>query len=57
LNSDRYKANSWQKYQQYFDLMQRKMTQYFIVAENTYNMDEKGLAIGKIFESKRSFSK
>jgi hypothetical protein len=41
IDSDRHKADSWGKYKQYFDLMQRKMTQYSIAAENTYNMDEK----------------
>jgi hypothetical protein len=57
MDSDRHKANSWGKYKQYFDLMHCKMTQYSIVAENTYNMDEKGFAIGKISKSKRIFSK
>jgi hypothetical protein len=56
-DSDRHKADSWGNYKQYFDLMHRKMTRYSIVAENTYNTDEKGFAIGKIFKSKRIFSK
>ena len=57
MDSDRHTADSWEKYKQYFDLMHRKMQQYLIQPENTYNMDEKGFAIGKISKSKRVFSK
>ena len=57
MDSDRHKADSWDKYKQYFDLMHHKMQQYSIQPENTYNMDEKGFAIGKISKSKRVFSK
>ena len=57
MDSDRHKADSWQKYKQYFDLMHHKMEQYSIQPAHTYNMDEKGFAIGKISKSKRVFSK
>jgi hypothetical protein len=57
MDSNCHKANSWRKYKQYFDLIQRKMTQYSFVAEKTYNVDEKGFAIGKISKSKDIFSK
>jgi hypothetical protein len=38
MDSDRHKADSWGKYRQYFDLVHRKMQQYSIQPENTYNI-------------------
>jgi hypothetical protein len=57
MNSNRHSADSWQKYKQYFDLMHHKIEQYSIEPAHTYNMDEKGFAIGKVSKSKRGFSR
>ena len=57
IDSERHKADSWQKREQYFDLMHQKIKQHHIEPQHTYNMDEKGFAIGKIGRSKRIFSK
>jgi hypothetical protein len=37
--------------------MQKKITQYGIEPSQTYNIDEKGFAIGKISKSKRVFDR
>ena len=41
----------------YFKLLQQKVTQYTILPENTYNMDEKGFAIRVLSRTKRVFSR
>jgi hypothetical protein len=41
----------------YFEVLQQKITQYDIAPENTYNMDEKGFAIGVLGRTKRVFSR
>jgi hypothetical protein len=38
-----------------FEVLQQKITQYDIAPENTYNMDEKGFAIGLLGKTKRMF--
>ncbi|KAF2621281.1 hypothetical protein BU25DRAFT_443848 [Macroventuria anomochaeta] len=53
----RHKADSGAKYSLYFELLHRKMGEYQVEAENTYNMDEKGFAIGVTGRSKRVFDK
>ncbi|KAF2026316.1 hypothetical protein EK21DRAFT_103376 [Setomelanomma holmii] len=45
------------KYSLYFDLLYGKITQYDVEPAHTYNMDEKGFAIGVIGKQKRIFSK
>jgi hypothetical protein len=57
MAADRHTADSYNKYKEYFDLMQYKIAQYGIEPEHTYNMDEKGFAAGVIGKSKRVFSK
>jgi hypothetical protein len=57
MAADCHSANSYDKYKEYFNLMQRKIAQYGIEPEQIYNMDEKGFAAGVIGNSKRVFSK
>jgi hypothetical protein len=46
MDSNRHNAESGYKYNLYFELLQQKITQYELEPEHTYNMDEKGSAIG-----------
>jgi hypothetical protein len=57
MAADRHAADSYDKYEEYFNLMRRKIAQYGIEPEQIYNMDEKGFAAGVIGKSKRVFSK
>jgi hypothetical protein len=54
---ERHAADSREKYNAYFDLMELKITEKGILPEHTYNMDKKGFMIGQIGRSKRIFSK
>lgn len=57
MDAVRHHADSEAKYDQYFDLLHGKITQYEVEPAHTYNMDEKGFAIGVIGKQKRIFSK
>ena len=57
MEAGRHQADSYEKYRCYFDLVHSKMAQYELLPENTYNMDEKGFAIGVTGRSKRIFDK
>ncbi|KAJ8114354.1 hypothetical protein OPT61_g3749 [Boeremia exigua] len=57
MDAQRHRADSPEKYKQYFDLLHSKITKYSIEARHTYNMDEKGFAIRLLNKSKRVFSK
>ena len=57
MDSERHNAESGYKYELYFKLLQQKITQYRLSPEHTYNMDEKGFAIGVLGKSKRVFSR
>jgi len=57
IDSARKKADSAYYYALYFELIARKIQQYQILPENTYNMDEKGFLIGFLQKSKCIFSK
>ncbi|KAF1933347.1 putative pogo transposable element [Didymella exigua CBS 183.55] len=57
MDSNRHNAESAYKYKLYFKLLQQKITQYKLEPEHTYNMDEKGFAIGVLGRSKRVFSR
>jgi predicted HicB family RNase H-like nuclease len=57
IDRDRHKADDGAKYKAYFDLLHSKMREYAIDECNTYNMDEKGFAVGRTIRSKRVFSK
>jgi hypothetical protein len=57
MDSNRHAADSRDKYEQYFELLQYKLTQYEIEPAHIYNMDEKGFMRGILGRSKRIFSK
>ena len=57
MDSNRHNAESGHKYESYFKLLQQKITEYDLEPEHTYNMDEKGFAIGVLGRSKRIFSR
>ncbi|KAJ8117443.1 hypothetical protein OPT61_g1348 [Boeremia exigua] len=50
-------ANSEAKYNLYFNLLQHTIAKYNITLRHTYNMDEKGFAIGVLTRSLRIFSR
>ena len=57
METSRHNADSGPKYRLYFDLLHQKITEYLIEPAHTYNMDEKGFAIGVTGRSKRVFDK
>ncbi|KAJ8110223.1 hypothetical protein OPT61_g6878 [Boeremia exigua] len=57
MDSNRIHADSIDSYQLYFELLHSKMKEYNILPRDTYNMDEKGFAIGVSGRSKRIFDK
>ena len=57
INIARKKADSALYYSLYFKLLGRKIAEYDILPENTYNMDKKGFLISYLKKLKRIFSK
>ncbi|KAJ8109308.1 hypothetical protein OPT61_g7556 [Boeremia exigua] len=57
IDSNRHHADSIDRYRLYFELLHRKIAEYNVLPEDTYNMDEKGFAIGVAGRSKRIFDK
>jgi hypothetical protein len=57
MEAGRHHADSSEKYRVYFELLHSKMAEYDVLPENTYNMDEKGFAIGVTGKTKRIFDK
>jgi hypothetical protein len=65
MDRNRHEADSEQKYSLYFDLLEWNISEYSVLNTQssqriptvTYNMDEKGLMIGKTGRSKRVFSR
>ena len=57
LDLERHHADSITSYEQYFSIVGKKMEEYRILPENTYNMDEKGFLIGRITKARRVFQK
>jgi len=54
---DRHEADSAKSFEHYFSIVGKKMEEYDILPENTYNMDEKGFLLGRITKAKRVFPK
>ena len=46
MDADRHNADSFVEYKLYFDSLQAKIAEYDVEVENTYNMDETGVALG-----------
>ena len=57
MDADRHNADSYEKYELYFNLLQRKIAEYKVDAKHTYNMDEKGFIIGITSRTKHVFSR
>jgi hypothetical protein len=57
LDSNCFRADSYNKYKLYFNLLHGEMQEYEVEAGNVYNMDEKGFMLGTIGCSKRVFSR
>jgi hypothetical protein len=57
MDANRHNADSYVKYELYFNLLQRKFAEYKLDAEHTYNMDEKGFMIGITTRAKHVFSR
>jgi hypothetical protein len=57
MESTRHIADNYERYRLYFDLLTKKVTEFDVLPENTYNMDEKGFMIGVIGKTKRVFNK
>lgn len=57
LDLERHHADSVALFEQYFSIVGKKICEYNIQPENTYNMDEKGFLLGNINKAKRIFSK
>jgi transposase-like protein len=57
IDSNRHKADSLGKYEDYFQLLQQKIGQYQIETQHIYNMDEKGCLLGITSRSKRIFDR
>jgi hypothetical protein len=53
----RHEADSYLKYQSYFTYLESKLEEYQVPPDQTYNMDEKGFAMGIMNSSKRFFSR
>jgi hypothetical protein len=57
LEKQRFKADTMESYQAYFDLVDVKIKKHSVLPENMYNMDEKGFLIGWSTKQQRVFSK
>ena len=57
IDIQRSKADDAKSYQLFYDLLSRKLQKYRILPRNTYNMDEKGFAIGVLTTQRRIFNK
>ena len=57
LDHNRSRADSAFKYTLYFELLRKKIEQYRVEPQHTYNMDEKGFLVGILSKMKRIFSR
>jgi hypothetical protein len=57
MDRNRHQAGSEHKYSLYSDLLESKISEYSVLPENTYDMDEKGFMIRQTGKSKRVFSR
>lgn len=57
LDKERKKAENYYDIEMFYQAVQQKVEQYGVLAENTYNVDKKGLMIGFMQKSKRIFTK
>ena len=57
MDNSRYKADLGRKYSLYFNLLRKKIKQYYVEPRHTYNIDEKGFMLRVIGRLKRIFSR
>ena len=57
LDLERHDAESLSSFQQYFDVVEKKIQEYGILPENIYNMDERGFLLGRVVKAKRVFTR
>ena len=57
MDADRHNADSYSKYELYFNLLQRKIAEYNVNAKHTYNIDKKGFIISVTLRTKHVFSR
>lgn len=57
IDRNRYQADSEGKYERYFSFWHSKIKEYQIEPEQMYNMDEKGLLMGKTSRTHRVFNR
>ena len=57
MDTDRHDADNSESDRAYFELLHTRMTEFDVLLENTYNMDEKGFMIGVLGKTKRVFDK
>src|SRR5690242_21920710 len=57
MDANCHNANLYQKYELYFNLLQRKITKYKVNSCHMYNIDEKGIIIGVTTRTKHDFSR
>jgi hypothetical protein len=57
MDANCHNADSYTKYELYFNLLQCKIAEYKVDAEHTYNMDEKDFMIGVTTRTKHVFSR
>jgi hypothetical protein len=57
MDANCHNADSYTKYELYFNLLQYKIAEYKVDAEHTYNMDEKDFMIGVTTRTKHVFSR
>ena len=57
MEGNRHNTDNGERYKLYFGLLSRKVKEFDILPENTYNMDKKGFMIGVVGKTKRVFNK
>lgn len=57
MDTNRHNTDSSERYRLYLNLLHGKVTEFDVLPENTYNMDEKGFMIGVLGKTKRVFDK
>jgi hypothetical protein len=57
MDRNRHYADAEATYREYFELLHTKIQKFDVDAQDIYNMDEKGFAVGLTSKTKRVFSK
>jgi hypothetical protein len=57
IDPARHRADSRSSYEAYFAIVDQKVEEYKVYADNIYNMDEKGSLIGKLRKTRTIFTR